>query len=100
MPSKDETIAIERGSGSGRLVLPTEHGEAELTWHEDGEGRYVVDHTFTPPKARGRNIAERLSERMAELAREEDRKIVPRCPYVAALAKRRSDEWSDVLAER
>ena len=70
---------------------------AELTWRAAGEAR-IVDHTFTPPEARGKGVAMQLVEAIVADAREEGFTIVPQCPYVAA-AFRRHPEWADVRAQ-
>lgn len=70
---------------------------AELTWRAAGQAR-VVDHTFTPPAARGKGVAMALVEAIVAEAREEGFTIVPQCPYVAA-AFRRHPEWADVRAQ-
>ena len=70
---------------------------AELTWTARGEAR-IADHTFVPPEARGRGIAQQLVEALVADAREQKFTVVPQCSYVYALFKRHP-EWADVLAE-
>ena len=54
---------------------------AELTYRIEGADA-VVDHTFVDPSARGGTLARDLVEAAVQWAREENRKIVPVCPYV------------------
>ncbi len=80
----------------GRYVLETEFGEAALTYRLDGR-RMIIDHTYTPPAARGRKIALSLVERAVADARDQNLKVVPECPYVARVFAQRWD-WADLLA--
>jgi predicted GNAT family acetyltransferase len=62
-----------------------------------GDGVITLDHTETPPRARGRGIASQLTAGVLEIARARGLKVVPRCPFVRAyLAKHR--ESRDLLA--
>lgn len=56
----------------------------------------MIEHTFVPPEARGRGIAEALVRRAAEDARAEGARVRPLCSY-AALVLRRNAELRDVL---
>lgn len=85
-------------NGRGRYYWAAPDGaEAELTYSRAGEHRLIVDHTFTPPQHRGKDIALRLVERLIADARKSGDRIVPLCPYVAKQF-RAHDEWSDLLA--
>jgi uncharacterized protein len=62
-----------------------------------GDGVITLDHTETPPQARGRGIASQLTAGVLEIARARGLKVVPRCPFVRAyLAKH--PEFHDLLA--
>jgi len=95
-----EAIAIEREDDGieGRYVARlAPDAEGELTYRRRAPNTLVVDHTFTPPEFRGRNIAASLVERLIADARAEGSRIVPLCPYVA-VQFRRHPEWADLLA--
>ncbi|AAK22878.1 GNAT family N-acetyltransferase [Caulobacter vibrioides] len=51
-------------------------------------GRLVIPHVETDPALRGQGAAGRLMAKVAEVARAEDRRIVPICSYAAAWLKR------------
>lgn len=53
---------------------------AEITF-EEKEGYLLVDHTFTDASLRGRGIARKLVERVADYAREKGLKLRASCPY-------------------
>lgn len=90
------TYTDETTHGAYRADVEGSDKQAELTWQARGTAR-IADHTYTPPEARGKGIAQALVEAMVADAREKDFTIVPQCPYVEALF-RRHPEWSDVLA--
>lgn len=96
-----DTISITRTNETthGAYYAEVEGADrkAELTWQARGEAR-IADHTFTPPEARGKGIAAKLVEALVEDAKSEGFKIVPQCPYVEALFRKRP-EWSDLRAD-
>jgi len=71
----------------GRFVLRVEGCVAELVYERRGN---VLDiqHTFTPPPLRGRDIAARLTEAAFAYAREEGLRVVPTCSYAALWVER------------
>lgn len=91
-------IGHDFNNDGGRYWAKVEGGSAELTYRNRGGGVIVIDHTFTPPEARGRGVGEALVERIVNDAREWGLKIVPECSYAARLFRERP-EWRDTLAE-
>ncbi|MFB0611802.1 GNAT family N-acetyltransferase [Aurantiacibacter poecillastricola] len=87
----------ETTHGNYRIEVEGSDRPAELTWQARGEAR-IVDHTFTPPAARGKGIAFKLVEAVVADARAQGFTIVPQCPYVAAQF-RKHPEWADVRAQ-
>lgn len=63
----------------------------EITYFEDKNHHFVVDHTFVDPSYRGQRLAYRLVETMAAYARTLDKKIIPVCPYVLGLFQDTND---------
>lgn len=72
----------------GRFVL-RQDGQvvAELVYERRGD---VLDiqHTFTPPPLRGREIAARLTAAAFDYARREGLRVVPTCSYTALYVER------------
>ena len=98
MPEAIEiTRSDETTHGAYRAEVPGAPRAAELTWVARGRAR-IANHTFVPPEARGRGIAQALVEAMVADAREQGFTIEPQCSYVAALFRRNPD-WADVRAE-
>ena len=95
-----DPIAIIRNDqithGSYRADVPGSPRAAELTWVARGPVR-VANHTFVPPEARGRGIAQQLVEALVADARAQGFTIEPTCSYVEALFRRRPD-WADLRA--
>ena len=79
------TPAVEHQPG--RFVLRVEGQVAELVYERRGD---VLDiqHTYTPPALRGRELAARLTEAAFAFARSEGLRVVPTCSYTAAWAER------------
>lgn len=95
-----DDFAIEREDrpGHGRYVIRLPGGlEAEMTFRKIGESIIAIDHTYTPPEFRGRDIAFRLIERCIADARRDGIRIKPECSY-AVVQFRRHPDWANLLA--
>lgn len=85
------------GSQSGRYVARIDGQEAELVF--TGRGDIVsADHTGVPEALEGRGIGSALLGALLDDARAEGFRIVPRCRFVAAQAKRHP-EWADLFVQ-
>jgi uncharacterized protein len=62
-----------------------------------GDGVITLNHTETPPRARGRGLASQLTTAVLEIARGRGLKVVPRCPFVSAYLGKHP-EFQDLLA--
>ena len=96
-----EPVAVTRSDhtshGEYRADVPGSPRPAVLTWRAMGPIR-IANHTFVPPEARGKGIAQKLVEALVADAREQGFTIDPACSYVYALFKRHP-EWADVHAD-
>ena len=96
--SDELTIEREDAAGHGRYVIHLPDGlEAEMTFRKVGSGTIAIDHTYTPPEHRGKNIAFQLMQRTIDDARRDGIKVRPICSYAVAQFRRHPD-WSDLLA--
>jgi len=93
----ETTIEETRSGAQGRYVIAAADGDSELTYRIEGD-RMIIDHTYTPPAARGRGVAGRLVERAVADARARGWRIVPACPYVRSKIDR-TPAMQDVLAD-
>lgn len=89
------TEEIKSGKNSFYIGEDPANPEAEITFIPDG-GILTVDHTFVSENLRGRGIALKLVNKVAEYARTEDKKIIPLCSY-ARKVMTGSGDYADVL---
>jgi predicted GNAT family acetyltransferase len=72
----------------GRFLLRQDDGHvAELVYERRG-GVLDIQHTYTPPALRGREIAARLTEAAFAFARSEGLRVVPTCSYTGGYVAR------------
>jgi uncharacterized protein len=62
-----------------------------------GDGVITLQHTETPPQARGRGIASQLIQGTLNAVRARGLKVVPRCDFVRAYIAKHP-EYNDLLA--
>jgi uncharacterized protein len=62
-----------------------------------GNGTITLQHTETPPQARGQGIASRLVAGVLDIVRTRGLKVIPRCPFVSAYIAKHP-EFNDLLA--
>ncbi|KKE78747.1 N-acetyltransferase [Oceanobacillus caeni] len=72
---------------------------AELTFNQSSGNNIVVDHTYVSDELRGQGIAGQLVEKVVAYARENNKKIIPLCPYVKRKLEE-TPEYHDVLSEK
>jgi uncharacterized protein len=89
----DTSVKHESGDTKGRFVIDLGDGsEAQLTYSVGGPGRWSADHTGVPETHGGKGIAGQLVRALVAAAKEADVKIIPRCSYVAAWARKHPEE--------
>ncbi len=71
---------------------------AEITYHLRDERSMVIDHTYVADTLRGQGVGSVLVRKVAELARKENKKIIPLCSYAKRVMMQNPD-YQDVLAE-
>lgn len=71
---------------------------AEITYTETGEKEMTIDHTVVSEELRGQKMGNKLVEKVVDLAREENKKIIPACSF-ARKEFEKNQEYQDVLAE-
>ncbi len=96
--SAEPDIRREDGPSGGRYTatIAGADGEAEMTYSRAGAARLIIDHTGVPDSLRGTGIGEALVRRAVEDARADGLKIIPLCPFAAAMF-RKHEELRDVL---
>lgn len=71
---------------------------AEMTYLESSRSMIVVDHTYVCNSLRGQGFAGQLLEQVVLYARENNKKIKPRCVF-AKKQMEKHPEYHDVLAD-
>lgn len=76
------SMEIKHDQPGARFVVATEHGDAVVEYLREGD---TVDftHTFVPPAARGKGLAEALVRRALAWAEENKLEVHASCLYVA-----------------
>lgn len=85
-PAGSDAVVRHNVSAS-RFEAEVEGHLAVAEYQIDG-GRMVFTHTFVPPELRGRGLAEKLVRAGLEFARQQGKRVVPQCSYVAVFLKR------------
>ncbi|MFG6116127.1 GNAT family N-acetyltransferase [Halobacillus sp. MO56] len=87
---------INKGDGKFYVGEDEQHPLAEITFLE--KDHLVVVHTYVSEELRGQGMAAKLVDKMVDYAREEQKKIDPKCDYTEKKLKQNPD-YHDVLLE-
>ena len=90
-----DDIAISHNPTASRYEALVDGHLSVCEYELDGD-RMIFTHTVVPPELRGRGIAEKLVRAALAGAREQGRKVVPACSYVAKFIERHK-EYGDLL---
>lgn len=90
-------FTVRRNPAASRYEAEIDGHLAVAEYLLEGDDRVVFTHTFVPPELRGRGVAEKLVRTALEEARQEGRRVVPQCSYVA-LFIRRNPEFRSLAA--
>lgn len=84
--------------GNQRYYLEDDTGKeiGEICYTVTADGNYNVHHTYSSPSVRGQGIGDKLLDVMADKAREDQKKIVPSCSFVAKRFNE-YDKYDDVI---
>lgn len=89
---------MELTKGKNRFYQKDVDGKllAEITYKPVDAETVEADHVFVDPSLRGGGIAEELVDRLVEEMKTEGKKIIPVCPYVIALFKRKKEKYAEI----
>ena len=84
----------------GRFYMNDKDGkmQAEIIY-KYVDAHIAATHTFVDPKLRGQGLAQKLVDEVVKLARDEQKKIDPVCPYVLRLFEK-EDQYKDVFLKK
>lgn len=69
----------------------------EILYSIEDSGMISIDRTFVNDDYRGQGIAAQLVDRVVEMARAENKKIIPICPFAKGMLERNSSLYADVI---
>ena len=69
----------------------------EILYSIEDSGMNSIDSTFVNDDYRGQGIAAQLVDRVVEMARAENKKIIPICPFAKGMLERNSSLYADVI---
>lgn len=90
-------IEIKKGNNKFFVGESQEEPLAEIHFVPTGAKKLIVDHTYVSEELRGQKVGEALVRQMVMFAREEEKKIIPLCPFAKGQIDRYK-EYQDVLA--
>lgn len=89
-------ITINKGFKSFYVGDSEEKPSAEMVFTYVGKDIIIIDHTFVSDALRGQSVARQLLQKLVDWAREENKKIIPLCPFAKAEMMKNKD-YADVL---
>ena len=93
----EEEIVFEQSGPNGRFYLVAGGNTvAEMFVHFAEFNRLIIDHTEVLPGNNGKGYGKKLVVSAVEYARENNKRIVPVCPYARSVFSK-TDEYNDVL---
>ena len=69
----------------------------EISYSIADNNMISIDRTFVNDDYRGQGIAAQLVDRVVEMARAENKKIIPICPFAKGMLERNSSLYADVI---
>ena len=90
-------ILIKEQASKGAAIAQVEEKKAgAMTYSIAGEQLIIIDHTEVEQEYNGLNLGKQMLYKIVEMAREKNIKIIPLCPFAAAMFKKTGD-IQDVL---
>jgi predicted GNAT family acetyltransferase len=86
---------------NGRIYSVNENNElmAETTYVIKENGEVDIDHTYVNPILRGKGVAGKMMEVVAEYLRENSLKATATCSYANAWLKKHRELYSDIISK-
>lgn len=86
-------------SGESRFYKKDENENliCEIIYSIANSSLISIDSTFVDDNYRGQGIAAQLVDRVVEMAREENKKIIPICPFAKNMLERNRSLYADVI---
>ncbi len=82
-----ESLEINHDKSAQRFETTIEGKVGYLSYQERGD-TLVYDHTIVPPELGGQGVGSALAKYALDYAREQNKKVIPQCSFVAAYIKK------------
>ncbi|MTI39642.1 GNAT family N-acetyltransferase [Fulvivirga lutimaris] len=90
-------VLHQETENKGRFYISNENEVAgEMTYSKAGDNKFIIDHTEVNDNFRGQNLGLKLVTAAVEMARKNNMKIMPLCPFAKRVFEKTA-EFSDVL---
>ncbi|HMI06430.1 MAG TPA: GNAT family N-acetyltransferase [Flavobacterium sp.] len=93
-----ETSELFRNETKKRFELETEGHTAFIEYLIDKDQIMYLTHTEVPKALEGKGVGKSIVEKTLNYLKDNDFKLAPLCPFVAAYLKRHP-EWQSILAK-
>ncbi|OBX79809.1 acetyltransferase [Moraxella atlantae] len=87
---------ITHNTAAQRFELTQDGATAYLSYQVAGD-KLIFDHTIVPPAIEGQGIGSQLAKHALDYARQNNKKVVPACSFVAHFMQKHT-EYQDLLA--
>ena len=84
-------IDIKKGENMFFVGEDELNPEAYVSYKVDDEGDLIIDSTEVANQLSGQGIGSKLVNMVVEYAKDEDKKIVPQCPFARAVMEREEE---------
>lgn len=91
-----EIKIIRSGHKGAAIALDQEKQIGEMTYSKPDDHLMIIDHTEVDPAYGGQGVGNQLLQAIVAMAREQDTKIIPLCPFAKAQFQKQKD-IQDVL---
>lgn len=91
-----EILLKEKDAKGFAMALDNGTKAGAMTYSVAGQHLIIIDHTVVEPEHNGKNVGKQMLYKIVDMAREKNIKIIPLCPFAAAMFKKTQD-IQDVL---
>jgi len=91
-----EIVLKENGAKGYVMALVNDKRAGAMTYSVAGEHLIIIDQTEVGAEHKSKDIGRQLLYKIVDMAMDENMKIIPLCPFAAAMFKR-SEDIKDVL---
>lgn len=81
-------IDIKKGENMFYIGDDDVNPEAYISYKLDDDGDFIVDSTLVPDHMSGQGVGSSLVSVMVDYAKQENKKVVPECPFARAVMER------------